>query len=98
MTIRSGQLSKPYNWVKNFPAIYGATNVSIETEEETRCLCVYYHDKNLIRHINTSMTYPVRFFTSGITETEVEIPFFRRTSDKSRDKLACTIHRGFGMV
>ena len=51
--------------------------MSMETEEETMCLCVYYHDENLNRHINTGMTYPVSFFTSGITETEVEIPSFK---------------------
>ena len=63
--------------MKNIPAICGDTNVSIETEEKTRCLCVYYYDENLNRHMNTGMTYPVSFFVSGITETEVEIPPFK---------------------
>ena len=55
-TTRYGRVSEPYDYVKKFPLIYGDTNFSVDTNEDMRCLRVYYQDENLNRHLNTGFT------------------------------------------
>ena len=76
VTTRLDQTSPPWEFVSNYPTIYGDTNVSEETTEDMRYLCAYTQDDHLNRHISVGMTYPVSFFTSAIEVIELGVPIF----------------------
>ena len=73
---RSGCTSRLRNLETEFPSIYGDANVAIEDMKNPICLCAYYQNKELKRHIGPGVTYPASFFTSEIEVTEFDVPVF----------------------
>ena len=71
--IRSEHLSKPYNWARNFPEIYGAANFG-EGAISARCLHSYYYDNVLNQHLIPGITYQSGLSTERIIVTYLDPP------------------------
>ena len=78
VTTRLGKTSRQFDWERNDPSsIYGSFYFAKENIDILICLCAYYQDEHLNRHIGAGIIYGTSFFISALEVTEKDVPIVK---------------------